>query len=438
MTPAEAEYWVHQASLRTDWQPLDATELGTVFYCSAAGATSASQSSYMRRLALGHLEGIGRDLGEDGARRIGALTRLLRAGLHTPGDVDRAMYAADEFTWVPPFGSVGPLHLALLEDGSVREFDPTTERPLAAILTSTVDVMFAQPSRLIRDGYGLRLIQGSKLHVALFHLYGDSSRVPASHDLELTAAALLASRYVETRSDVVGEVIVMHEANGIHDTRTIALADRQKTDGLVRQLVAETEKARTDRSTEGLLDYCVGMHCLSCPVMQRCTAWLSEIRAMGTMPLEASLPKRGLDDPVAAVESLLACEHYAHRVRTRLAHYTAKHGPVKLDDGRVWGPIKVETHRYDEKKSKTALASIIGRAVPEQKTYYSSSDVRRILDAVAEQNESLDVDAAFQEFDSLMVARADAVVSVRTDHRLYTPEPTTSPQAPEEPEKKID
>lgn len=433
MTPAESEYFVHAASLRADWPPLDASEMVTCFYCPAAGATSAAQARYIRRLARAHLEGVGRDVGMYGAMAELGLGRLLRAGLHTPNNVYYALKASEGFSWAPPPGSVSPLHLALLEDGSVIEFDPSAERPIAAILTANVDVAWSMPSALIRDGRELRLVLGAKPHMGIYRLPGDSKTTPANRDLELLAGSVLLGRYLETRSDVTTETIVMRDGDGTHDVHIATLAERQKIEGLIRQLVAKVEKARTDRSTEGTLDYAVGVHCHDCAVQQRCMAWMYELRASMQLPADGQLPSCGLDSPIATLHLLLMAERIVKLAEPRLKHWVAKNGPLILDDNRAWGPVAYEGHKYDSERAMKLLTSMFGVSTIDNTIYFYRKDIERIIKAAVEKRGVGNVQQLLHTFEETMVSRGEAVSTITTRHKLYvrpklSGEPTDVPE----------
>lgn len=389
---------VAEAARRHDYPPLEAGQTLVAHNCPASAALSENTSWLAHRYRTVWTHTPLPD-GFRGSAILSAYLRAERAGMPSTEVIDRGVAEAQSWDWAPPGASQGPLTLAYYPNRDVRLVEHV---PMGVCGTATVDCAWAAPSPLIPDGGRLRIIQGSTLYVVKFSLSTDVHARPPECDPELWTGACLLSRHLEHTGAVVAMHLTLSE-DAFHQEMVLQPAELVAMEFDFREVIARVEEARASRH-DGWPDIVVGTHCESCPVLQRCPGWLSELRALDVMHVEHALSAtHPIDDPERAVALYLSLGRVCHQLGRHLRSYVDRAGPIELDDGRTWGSIYRESHSYDGEEAVKLLQAKLGAAlhVPMR---LDESAIRSVLREAAKQK-PIDVDAMMVEVHEQLAAR---------------------------------
>jgi len=161
-------------------------------------------------------------------------------------------------------------------------------------------------------------------------------------------------------------------------------------EGAVKKDVAELDELDMDaiagevkqlhEATQADAEPCPGTHCDgkfcpllgSCPVAQKATSEALVV-AGDESPEPYALPLIELQSPEHAASVLTrlkmveaGCKH----ISAKLREYTAEHGPIPLDNGKVWGPRDINRDTIDTDKAMVVLAEYgdVDELVPRKAT----------------------------------------------------------------------
>lgn len=129
--------------------------------------------------------------------------------------------------------------------------------------------------------------------------------------------------------------------------------------GLVARAAEEADRmglAETPRTVEG-------EHCRWCPAFPHCPAKMTLVRQLATeSPEPFNVPELTAETAPKMVERLLAAEEVLERVRSTLETY-ARQQPVRLANGKVFGPVALPRESIDPAKGSVVLTERFGADV---------------------------------------------------------------------------
>lgn len=273
------------------------------------------------------------------------------------------------FRWVPPRGAVPEKALCLMEDGSVVEVKGGTghypDLPEGARVPTQIDLFWAEPDPLYRDTEGkLRCPPNSVLYAIDYKSGKEENVDPVETNMQTLAAAALAAKFTGAKKAMPG-IVYIRKTDGIWDLPQRYLDEDgiEKAAALVMKTVDRVNEARKLYAESGdkHLQFTTGTHCKNCAARTDCQGLLGQVR----MFLEPGKPAREIALTHAQIVHLAELQpvimSFANSVRDFLRDYTdAKGEPLKLSNGKLWGPHVVKKDVLDADKTLVALTEEIG------------------------------------------------------------------------------
>lgn len=345
---------------------------------------------------------------------------------------------AKAFEWNPPRGSVAELPLCLFEDGRVgvvKGGKGVYELPPDALLPAQIDLFWAEPTPLYRDGGRVVCPPDSTLWVVDFKSGREDYVAPAERNAQALAGGVLASKYTGAKRCLAG-IVYLRKGQGIWDIPDYPLDSEglARVEALLRDAILEVRLQR-QRHAAGLpLVYREGMHCNLCRARHGCPAhlatlksWLSDLAPIEPGALNDSQVQR-LAELAPALTRFAASAHQALR-----AHVEMSGAPIHLSDGRVWGPHSKAGTAYDPTIALEALSAELGDAELARaaiKTTITSASVER---AIKLAHEKRGISRKKSEATRRFFARTKDLGGVRTYTKVqwgvHKPKPTLPPAA---------
>jgi hypothetical protein len=300
----------------------------------------------------------------EAVRRLDAI-----ADVHQMNDRERNIFRgrAYSFEWNPPRGALAEVALCLCEDGRVvvtsggrGQYD---ELPPGAVIPMQIDVFWAEPEPLYRDGERIVCPPGSVLWCVDLKT-GDSAHVATSERNMQTLAGMVAAARLTGAKMAIPAIIYWGKGQGIWDVpeHPLDAAGIDAAEQIVRTAVARVDEQRRRYLAGEPMAFTTGEHCTWCDAQTHCPAKVSAIKRLldDPQPLLAA-PLTDLQARSLA-EMLASIEHFAKAAREALVSYTDRIGPIDVGHGKAWGPYQEPRGELDPVIARQVLDEEIGPA----------------------------------------------------------------------------
>lgn len=243
-----------------------------------------------------------------------------------------------------------------------------------------------------------------------------------SESLQLRAYALAAARAYGRGAAEVGFVCRPTEAEPRVHMRSLEFLELELSAQTIRELMSRVHEARrAPQPPAGV----VGPHCRYCPALGRCSEASGLVRELARAPQE---PLPVLDEQTAPLvyQRWVAAQVTLERVEEGLKAY-AQGSPIRLPDGRVWGPVSVGREVLDPIRGAAALVERFGPdivdLVVEREPELTKASLERGLRRWMGKNPGHRVSKLKAEAEELMRAAGAATKRTRIEWREHTPKP---------------
>lgn len=284
---------------------------------------------------------------------------------------------------IPPT-AIYELALCMREDGSV---EPVTggqgsyEVPDDTIVAGTLDILFTTSGETpvpFRDG---RWCEPNTVLWTPDLKTGKAENVaPIRHNWQARVSALLGAKWTGA-SAVVPAIVFTGPEGGAWDCHKsdageaapLSPEELEQVEADLRALVKQARE-QVARVAAGKLPRLVtGTHCTYCPARQGCPAHVAEARALATGTADLATGPLTREQAIRAAGMLGPVKAATDALEAALKTYVAAHGPVTLDDGRVFGP-------QPSAKTVYAVRPLYGAIVAELEACVGAEEAARLAD----------------------------------------------------------
>lgn len=291
---------------------------------------------------------------------IAKLPELVEAFEMTEDEESLFIARAKAFEWAPPPGAVAELALCLFEDGrveAVRGGKGMYDLPADALIPAQIDIFWAEPRPLYRDGDRIVCPPDSILWVIDFKSGKEDYVEPAERNAQALASAVLAGKFTGARLVVPG-IVYLRKGQGIWDIpeRPLDLPMLAHVEEILRGAVLEVRRLRAAYEAGQPISFREGPHCSFCRARHGCPAHVATLRHWLADP--GALAPGALTDAQARTLAELApaFNRFAASVNEALrTHVQVTGKPIPLSDGRVWGMKTVQRDAFDVERALPIL-----------------------------------------------------------------------------------
>ncbi len=341
--------------------------------CAASAVLPKTESSnYAARLGIAfhsHRE----LLATDGYRA--AIEALPRLAAEQDVDVVELTRMARGCGWAVPRGALAEVSLAVLPDASVCRVEGGhghyPNLPPGAFAPGQLDLMWAEPSPLVKDGDRWRCPPESTLWVLDYKTGDEDNVAPVDRNVQLRNLAYKAARWTGATKVMPAILFIGPHGTQRWDVPRRPLRDHHewRIDNdlfvILRDMMARQERVAAqarileEHGRPELLSYTTGSHCTYCKSRFVCPAIVAEMKALvGAVP--------GLDEMTPETLAHLAqiapmLEAAASRVKDVLRDWVVTNNkPIPLPPGTVWGPHPVRQEQVVARRALPILEETLG------------------------------------------------------------------------------
>jgi hypothetical protein len=290
------------------------------------------------------------------------------------------------FEWNPPRGAMAEVALCLCDDGTAVVTGGGRGRyddlPPNAVLPMQIDILWAEPEPLYRDGLRIVCPPESVLWVGDLKTGRDAWVDPVERNLQ-TLGGLVAAARLTGAKYAVPAIIYWEKGLGTWDVplHPLDAAGIDAAEAIVRQAVARVDEQRRRYVAGEPMEFTTGQHCTYCDAQTHCPAKITAIkRVLGDpRPLDATaltpLQARNMAEMLASIEM------FAKGARDALTQYTNVYGPIDVGHGKAWGAYSQPRTEMDPTIALQVLADEIG-AEAAAAAFGTETSRARIEDAV--------------------------------------------------------
>lgn len=276
-------------------------------------------------------------------------------------EADLFVTRAKAFEWSPPRGAVAELALCLFEDGSVRPVHGgkgSYDLPPDALIPSQIDLFWAEPTPLFRDGDRIVCPPDSLLYVVDFKSGKEDYVEPAERNAQAIGGAILAAKYTGAKRAIPG-IVYIRKGQGIWDLPPHYLdeAALAKATEILSSAVYAVRQARSDHAAGRPLVFREGPHCNFCRARHGCPAHVALIKQWLSDPQPIAPGAMSPEQIQRLAELAPSFRRFADSVdRALRAHVEETGRPIVMSDGKAWGPSPKAVDVLDPDKAIEALA----------------------------------------------------------------------------------
>lgn len=337
---------------------------------------------------------------------------------------------ARAYEWSPPRHAVAELPLCLFEDGRVEVVKggkgEYNDLPPDALIPAQIDLFWAEPKPLVRAPDGRIFCPPESVLWVIDMKTGREVHVEdAARNAQVLASAVLAAKFTGATKVIPG-IVFMRKGRGIWDLpddgagglRYFTAEDLAQVEKILTGAVYDVRRMR-DAQRRGLpLIYRQGPHCNFCGARHTCPAHLATLKSW--MGDGNAIEPGALDDDQLRQLAELApsIRAFAESVTRALeVHVQATGQPIKMSDGRLYGPHATTRTAYDPKAAVDALVPEVGETLAQSvvlSTKVSEAGIKRAIKAAHDaKNISKQVPSTWRRVFGRM-SRAGGVKRVQT------------------------
>lgn len=300
-----------------------------------------------------------------------------------------------KFAWSPPPASVGELSLALCVDekgqaravrskGGKGQYDDT---PDDAITAGQLDVMWAEPSPLVRNDEGVITCPAESTLVVVDFKFGEADHYvePIERNFQLAINTTTAALFTAAKR-AVAVVLWVRDEHGEWDTGPI-LEERDFAATIARAIkLRDARIAEADRIARGALPRThEGAWCAYCPSEASCPSKLMAVRAALANDATSLIPAiaETLTNEEARKLPIYATtlKRWAKKLDDAARAHVKRSGPITYDDGTQYGKVIVEKDKIDPIVAMPILQEELGQHLGDA-LEVSKAAIERAFDAI--------------------------------------------------------
>lgn len=307
-----------------------------------------------------------------------------------------------KFAWSPPPASVGELSLALVVEevnGAVRTTRAVRSKggkgryddaPEDAVTAGQLDIMWAEPSPLVRGDGGRILCPPESTLIVADYKFGEAGHhvEPIERNFQLAINATTAALFTGA-ARVVPVILWVRGEHGEWDTGpAMQAADFAATVARCVRL-RSARLAEAERIGRGELPTThEGAWCAYCPSEASCPSKLTAVRAALSGNTEALIPAIAevltLDQARKLPLAMRALDSMKARLKAAAEVYVQNHGPIAYEDGTQYGKVVIAREEIDGAKALPVLQEELGGHLSEALDV-SKAAIERAIEALHEE-----------------------------------------------------
>ncbi len=277
-----------------------------------------------------------------------------------------------KFAWSPPPASVGELSLVLCDGEPPRVVRSKggkgcyDDAPENAITAGQLDIMWAEPSPLVRGDDGRIVCPPESTLVVADFKFGEADHFvePIERNFQLAINATTAALFTGAKR-VVPVILWVRGEHGEWDTGPVmtevhfaATIDR------VRRLRAARIAERERIQAKHLPVTHEGAWCAYCPSESSCPTKLAAVRAALANDTSALVPVIAevltLEQARKIPLAVRALDSMKTRLKAAADTYVRNHGPITYEDGTQYGKVVIAREEIDGAKALPVLQEELG------------------------------------------------------------------------------